>query len=216
MTSGHVAAEELRLLIERAERLEDEKRGIADDIKDVWAEAKSRGYDVKAAKKILAIRKKKREEWQEEEAILETYLHALGMDFSSTPLGAAARMDDEQPSLEQLAAQIHAAGGRMVDGNLVLPMGTATAESSDAPLEPDEVYAKAVALVRQHGKASTSWLQRQLKIGYNSAARAIERMEREGLVSSPSPTGARSVLEAVAAAVNAGALGPGVTAEVRT
>lgn len=79
MGGGRVAADELRLLIERAERLEEEKRGIADDIKDVMAEAKSRGYDVKAIRKILAIRKKKREEYQEEEAILETYLNALGM-----------------------------------------------------------------------------------------------------------------------------------------
>jgi len=79
MGGGRVAADELRLLIERAERLEEEKKGIADDIKDVMAEAKSRGYDVKAISKILAIRKKKREEYQEEEAILETYLHALGM-----------------------------------------------------------------------------------------------------------------------------------------
>ena len=70
----------LRLLIERAERLEEEeKKGIADDIKDVMAEAKSRGYDPKAIRKILSIRKKKKEEYQEEEAILETYLHALGM-----------------------------------------------------------------------------------------------------------------------------------------
>jgi uncharacterized protein (UPF0335 family) len=79
MGGGHVAADELRLLIERAERLEEEKKGISDDIKDVMSEAKSRGYDAKAIRKILAIRKKKKEEYQEEEAILETYLHALGM-----------------------------------------------------------------------------------------------------------------------------------------
>lgn len=77
--SARVAAEELRLLIERAERLEEEKKGISDDIKDVMAEAKGRGYDPKAIKKIMAIRKKKKEEYQEEEAILETYMHALGM-----------------------------------------------------------------------------------------------------------------------------------------
>ena len=76
---GRVAADELRLLIERAERLEEEKKGIADDIKDVMGEAKSRGYDAKAIRKIMAIRKKKKEEYQEEEAILETYMHALGM-----------------------------------------------------------------------------------------------------------------------------------------
>jgi uncharacterized protein (UPF0335 family) len=74
-----VAADELRLLIERAERLEEEKKAIADDIKDVFGEAKSRGYDTTAIKKIMQIRKKKKEEFQEEEAILETYMAALGM-----------------------------------------------------------------------------------------------------------------------------------------
>lgn len=79
MGGGRVAADELRLLIERAERLEEEKKGIADDIKDVMAEAKGRGYDPKAIRKILSIRKKKKEEYQEEEAILEVYMQALGM-----------------------------------------------------------------------------------------------------------------------------------------
>ena len=79
MGGGQVAADELRLLIERAERLEEEKKGISDDIKDVYSEAKGRGYDAAAIRKILAIRKKKKEEWQEEEAILEVYMIALGM-----------------------------------------------------------------------------------------------------------------------------------------
>lgn len=79
MGGGQVAADELRLLIKRAERLEEEKKGIADDIKDVMAEAKGRGYDPKAIRKILSIRKKKKEEYQEEEAILEVYMQALGM-----------------------------------------------------------------------------------------------------------------------------------------
>ena len=76
---GNVAADELRLLIERAERLEEEKKALADDIKDVLAEAKARGYDVKAIRKLMQIRKKKKEEFQEEEAILEVYMQALGM-----------------------------------------------------------------------------------------------------------------------------------------
>ena len=79
MGGGAVAADELRLLIERAERLEEEKKGISDDIKDVMAEAKGRVYDPKAIRKILSIRKKREEEYQEEEAILEVYLQALGM-----------------------------------------------------------------------------------------------------------------------------------------
>lgn len=79
MGGGQVAADELRLLVERVERLEEEKKGISDDIKDVYAEAKGRGYDAAAIRKILAIRKKKKEEYQEEEAILEVYMQALGM-----------------------------------------------------------------------------------------------------------------------------------------
>ena len=79
MGGGKVAADELRLLIERAERLEEEKKGIADDIKDVMAEAKGRRYDPKAIRRILSIRKQKREEYQEEQSILEVYMQALGM-----------------------------------------------------------------------------------------------------------------------------------------
>lgn len=79
MAGGQIAADELRLLIERAERLEEEKKGISEDIKDVFAEAKSRGYDAKTIRAIMAIRKKKREEYQEEQSMLETYMQALGM-----------------------------------------------------------------------------------------------------------------------------------------
>ena len=79
MAEGTIAADELRLLIERIERLEEEKKAIADDVKDVFGEAKSRGYDSKAIRKILQIRRKKKEEYQEEEAILEVYMQALGM-----------------------------------------------------------------------------------------------------------------------------------------
>lgn len=76
---GTATGDELRLLIERLERLEEEKKGIADDIKDVMGEAKGRGFDTKAMRSILKIRKKKKEDYQEEEAILETYMAALGM-----------------------------------------------------------------------------------------------------------------------------------------
>jgi uncharacterized protein (UPF0335 family) len=86
MGGGQVAADELRLLLERVERLSEEAKGISDDIKDVYAEAKGRGYDPKTMRKVLAIRKKKKEEYLEEEAILEVYMVALGM-LSGTPLG---------------------------------------------------------------------------------------------------------------------------------
>lgn len=76
---GVIAAEEVRLLIERAERLHEEKKGIVDDIKDVWAEAKSRGHDPRALQDIMKLRAKKPEEQQERQAILEVYLRAMGM-----------------------------------------------------------------------------------------------------------------------------------------
>ena len=79
MGGGQIAADELRLLIERAERLEEERKGIQDDTKDVMAEAKGRGYEPKAIREILKVRRKKKEEYQEEQAILEVYMQALGM-----------------------------------------------------------------------------------------------------------------------------------------
>ena len=74
-----VAADELKQFIERIERLEEEKAGIAGDIKEVFAEIKGRGFDTKAIRKIISLRKKDHEERQEEEAILELYMQALGM-----------------------------------------------------------------------------------------------------------------------------------------
>lgn len=74
-----VAAGELKQFVERIERLEEEKKTLADDIKDVFAELKGRGFDTKAVRQILRIRKKDRSERQEEEAILELYMSALGM-----------------------------------------------------------------------------------------------------------------------------------------
>jgi uncharacterized protein (UPF0335 family) len=74
-----VAAEELKQFIERIERLEEEKAGIAGDIKEVFAELKGRGFDAKAIRQILRIRKQDHAERQEQEAILELYMQALGM-----------------------------------------------------------------------------------------------------------------------------------------
>jgi uncharacterized protein (UPF0335 family) len=78
-TSYRVTADELRQFIERYERLEAEKKDIADQQKEVMAEAKSRGYDTKVMRKLIAMRKRDREELAEEEAVLELYKEALGM-----------------------------------------------------------------------------------------------------------------------------------------
>ena len=74
-----IARDQLRALVERIERLEEEKKTIADDIKDVYGEAKSMGFDTKILKKVIALRKKDDQERTEEEMILDTYLVALNM-----------------------------------------------------------------------------------------------------------------------------------------
>jgi uncharacterized protein (UPF0335 family) len=79
MEAGHNSNEQLRSIVERIERLEDEKKVIADDIKDIYAESKGNGYDVKALRAIIRMRKQDPNERAEAEAILETYMHALGM-----------------------------------------------------------------------------------------------------------------------------------------
>lgn len=74
-----VAAEELKQFVERIERLEEEKSGIADDIKEVYAELKGRGFDAKAVRKIVQIRRQDANERQEQEAILDLYMQSLEM-----------------------------------------------------------------------------------------------------------------------------------------
>ena len=74
-----VAAGQLRAIVERVERLEEEKKEVADQIKEVYAEAKANGFDAKTLRKIVSLRKKDVEERQEEEALLDLYMSALGM-----------------------------------------------------------------------------------------------------------------------------------------
>jgi uncharacterized protein (UPF0335 family) len=77
--AGAVARDQLRSFVERIERLEEERKTIGDDIKDVYGEAKANGYDTKVLRKVIAIRKMDQNDRLEQEAILDTYLHALGM-----------------------------------------------------------------------------------------------------------------------------------------
>ena len=83
--TGGVAAGQLRSFIERIERLEEEKKALSDDIRDVFAEAKGNGFDTKVMRQVIRLRRKEPAERQEEEAILDLYLHALGMVPGSSP-----------------------------------------------------------------------------------------------------------------------------------
>ncbi|MBL4666880.1 MAG: DUF2312 domain-containing protein [Sneathiella sp.] len=76
---GGVAADHLLSFIERIERLEEEKKSLSDDLKEIFAEAKGTGFDVKAMREILKVRKMDKAEYQEQEYMVDLYKHALGM-----------------------------------------------------------------------------------------------------------------------------------------
>jgi len=164
--SNTVASDELRLLLERIERIEEDIADRRADKSDVFAEAKSRGFDTKTMREILKLRKMDPHERREREAMLDTYKAALGM-LDGTPLGKWA--------VEKLSKRDEPA-------------------SDDDRPGLDEMYETACQLVIRTRKASTSWLQRQLQMGFNSAAALIERMQREGIVSAPNEVGKREVL----------------------
>ncbi len=85
MAEGTVAADQLRLFIERIERLEEEKKAIADDVRDVYSEAKANGYDTKIMRMIVRLRKMETHTRQEQDALLETYRAALGSSVKEPP-----------------------------------------------------------------------------------------------------------------------------------
>ena len=95
MTIGHNSsvnsdtAKRLLSIIERIEALEAEKKNLAEDVKDIYREAKSAGFDTKVLRMVIANRKKDQAEWEEQQALLETYMRALGQ-LADTPLGQAA------------------------------------------------------------------------------------------------------------------------------
>ncbi len=87
---GGIAADQLRQIVARIERLEEEKAGLAADIRDVYAEAKGNGFEVKILRQIIRLRKLDKAELQEQDALLDLYMHALGMDA-----GGGGGGDDE-------------------------------------------------------------------------------------------------------------------------
>jgi uncharacterized protein (UPF0335 family) len=84
MAAESVAQDQLRAFVERIERMEEEKKAIADDIKEIYAEAKGNGFDTKVLRQVIRIRKQDRAERLEQEAILDLYLAALGMSVAPT------------------------------------------------------------------------------------------------------------------------------------
>lgn len=89
----NIAADQLRLFIERIERLNEEKKALFEDIRDVFAEAKAVGFDPKIMRMVIGLRKLETHTRQEQEALLECYKEAVGLSFSTTPLGSTVNAE---------------------------------------------------------------------------------------------------------------------------
>jgi uncharacterized protein (UPF0335 family) len=101
---GGIASERLQSFIDRIERLEEEKKALTDDIKDVFAQAKATGFDVKVMRQILKLRKLDTADRQEQEHLLELYKRALGMDGQGELFDPPSSVNDDDQTAGQAAA----------------------------------------------------------------------------------------------------------------
>ena len=168
LTSNRAAA--LYNHIRALEKLQEAKDDAAADYNQRKALAKEDGFDTNVMAAILKRRKNGEGQTLAFDELLREYEQFIE-DAKEQPL--ADVVDELNDDLESLGSNV---------------------SISIEPMDDDTVYARGKALVLEHRKASSSWLQRHLRVGYNSAARAIERMEREGIVSAPNHIGAREVL----------------------
>lgn len=184
--SPSIAHEALKSFIERIERLKEEKKALSDDIKDIFAEAKSTGFDPKIMKELIKLRKMDENDRAEQQVLLDIYMNAMGM----TPMEEYAKNSLEE-SYKAKQDNITIAG---VNDDPVQEMAEGQKKHKVVQLTvQDDLYDKAVAIVLQDKKCSTSYIQRQLKVGYNKAAGIVERMEVEKLVSPADGVGKRTV-----------------------
>jgi DNA segregation ATPase FtsK/SpoIIIE-like protein len=188
-------AEKLWGHIRALEVLGEQKAEIAEDEKARKALCKSDGFDTNIVGAILKRRKQGHGEAAAADQILRIYEQALE-DQGALPLEQTrAPKQPPRSSVEDVAQRLH---GQEPPEGLVKPDEEPHTYTGDAA----EYYDRAVKLVREEGKASTSWLQRHFGIGYNSAARLIERMEKEGIVTKPDHIGRREVMQTHREAIN--------------
>lgn len=176
---GTTARNQLRSAIERIERLELEKSEVGEQIKEVFAEAKGSGFDVKILRKVVRIRKQDRAKRLEEEAITDLYLSAL----EELPLFEAR---EDGPEVTVTFSR--------PDGSSVTAPLSVVGQAIDHLSDDEALYREAREVVTRDRKASTSYVQRRLGVGYNKAAAQIERLEREGVIGPANYVGKREVL----------------------
>lgn len=133
---------ELKAFIERVERLEAEKKAISDDIRDIYAEAKARGFDAKALRKIVQLRKLDADERREQEAILDTYMHALGMaEAPERPTQRTAFQAGEPEQIGVAADRALRHNSRVLHGKATNTLARNTAAAPADPPKEEEPHA---------------------------------------------------------------------------
>ncbi len=185
---GSNAQSQLKSIVERLERLAVEKAEIAEQEKEVLLEAKGNGYCTKTIKKVIARRKIERAKLQEQEAMIDLYESAL----DGLPLFEAASPSSGGKDSPRITVTVTNADGSAVSAPLEVVgqvLDHMKAGDNDATL-----YAQAVDIVKADRKASTSYIQRRLQLGYNKAAALMEQMQREGVVGPPDHAGKREIL----------------------
>lgn len=177
MTNAHgVARDQLRAFVERIERLEEEKKTIADDIKDVYGEAKAMGFDTKILKKVISLRKKDEQERSEEEMILDTYLAALGMlqhDLFEDEPAPATREDRAKRRTSEAMADHKSLVDEMADAGLI----------SEEARHENKALADAVAT--KFGNSPAMALQSPRKAAEAVSERTANHTETDAAISRP-------------------------------
>jgi len=198
--AGGIAHEALKSFIERVERLAVEKQAISDDIKDIYAEAKSTGFDPKIMKQVVKLRKMDEHKRNEEEALLDVYKDAVGM----TPLEEYATQSlDQAYKPKETADKVDENTMRQTVSDAYFPPleednHISTSETDDGTLvikltPKEDLFDRAVEIIFKDNKCSSSYLQRQLKIGYNRAASIVDQLQNKKYVSTADKVGKRTV-----------------------
>lgn len=168
-----VQGDMLKSLVQRIERIEEEESGLKDDKKEIYAEAKGNGYDPKIIRKVVQLRKRDLNERQEEEALLDLYLQAVGESADEPLIGT-------KPATRTAAA-----------GKPTRPAPTGATRS--LPGNEELAYQDVKAFVIAERNPSPSFLQKTFGIGFNRAGAYMDRLEAEGIVG-PFRNGKREML----------------------
>jgi DNA segregation ATPase FtsK/SpoIIIE-like protein len=187
-------AEKLWGHIRALEVLAEQKQEVADDEKARKALAKADGFDTKVLAAIMKRRQLGEGETKAADTLIRIYEEAL-QEQGALPLEQSKRTAPPvRRSVEEVAQQLHgqeAPPGLVKESDDVEGFAGLTVATADVLL----LYDRAVDLVRTHNKASTSWLQRELRVGYNSAARIVEKMEARSVITYPDHLGRRTVVD---------------------